>query len=101
MPGNTPEPTSTKNNNTPKVETVEKSNAEEEEKEKKEAIQDEEGFQFQVNSPLPEEQRVWEASRITLTPSTKLLTQIPKRTLHEPHGPCLHTAEPEERTQNI
>ena len=63
MPGNPPDPTSTNDNNTPKVETVGESDAQEDENEKKEAIQDEEGFEFQVNPPSPKEQRVWEASR--------------------------------------
>ena len=52
MPGNPPEPTSKNNNNTPKVETVDKSDAEEDKNENKEKIQDKEGFEFQVNSPL-------------------------------------------------
>ena len=50
-PGNPPEPTSTNDNNAPKVETVDKYDTEEDKNENVEAIQDEEGFEFQVNSP--------------------------------------------------
>ena len=63
IPGNLPEPTSTNDNNTTKYETVKKSDAKEDENERKEVIQDEERFDFQVNSPSPAEQCVWEASR--------------------------------------
>ena len=62
MPGNPPEPTPKNNNNTPKVETVDKSNAEEDKNENKETIQDKEGLEFQVHSPSTAEQHVWEAS---------------------------------------
>ena len=64
MPGNPLEPTSTNDNNTPKLETVDESDAEEDENVYEEAIKDEEGFEFQVNSPAPAEQRVSEASQI-------------------------------------
>ena len=63
MPGNNPGPIPTNDNNTPKVETVGESDTEEEETENKETIQDKEGFKFQVNSPSPAEQCVWEASQ--------------------------------------
>ena len=63
MPGNPPEPTSADKKNMPKLETVNESDAEEEKNEKEEIIQDEEGFEFQVNSPSLAERRVWEASR--------------------------------------
>ena len=53
IPDNPPEPTPKNNNNTPKVDTVFN----------EETIQDEEGFEFQVNSPLPAEKRLWEASQ--------------------------------------
>ena len=53
MPGNPPDPNSTNDTNTPKVETADKSDAKEDENENKEAIQDEEGFEFLVESPLP------------------------------------------------
>ena len=62
MPGNPAEPTPTNDNNTPKVETFNEYYAKEDENENEETIQDEEGFEFQVNSPSPAEQRVWEAS---------------------------------------
>ena len=62
MLGNPPGPIPTNDNNTPKVETVDESDAEEDETENEEAIQDEEGFDFQVNSPSHAERRVWEAS---------------------------------------
>ena len=55
MPGNPPDPTSTNENDTPKVGTVDKSDAKEDENENEEAIQDKEGFEFQVNSPSPAE----------------------------------------------
>ena len=61
MTGNPPYPTSTNNKNRPKVETVDESDAKEDENENEEAIQDEEGFEFQVNSPSPAEQHAWEA----------------------------------------
>ena len=61
MPGNPPEPTSTNDKNTPKVDTVNKSDAKEDENENEEAIQDEEGLEFQVNSPSPAEKCAWEA----------------------------------------
>ena len=64
MPGNPTEPTPRNYNNTTKVETVDKSEAEEYESENEETIQDEEGFEFQVNPPSPAEQRIWEASQI-------------------------------------
>ena len=54
MPGNPPEPTSTSDNNTPKVDTVDKSDAKEDKNQNKEAIQDKEGFEIQVNSLFPE-----------------------------------------------
>ena len=63
MPGNPLEHIPTNNNNKPKVETVDKSDAEEYETENKETIQDKEGFEFQVNSSSPAERRVWEASQ--------------------------------------
>ena len=44
MTGNPPGPTSTNNNNTPKVETVNESDAEEDETENEETMQDKEGF---------------------------------------------------------
>ena len=51
-PGNPPGPIPTNDNNTPEVETVnDDSNTEEDETENEETIQDEEGFEFQVNSP--------------------------------------------------
>ena len=53
MPGNPPELTSTNNNNMPKVETVDKSDAEEDKNENKESIQDKKGFEFQLKSPSP------------------------------------------------
>ena len=53
MPGNPLEPTSTNDNNTPKVVTVDKSDAKEEKNGNEETIKDEEGFEFQLNSPLP------------------------------------------------
>ena len=46
MPGNPPEPTATNNNNTPKVETVDESDAEEDENVNEETIQYEKGFEF-------------------------------------------------------
>ena len=58
MPENPTGPIPTKNINMPKVETVDESDAEEEETESKGKIQDKEGFEFQVNPPLPEERRV-------------------------------------------
>ena len=64
MPGNSPGLIPKNDNNTPKVETVgDKPDTEEDETENEERIQDEEGFEFQVNSPFPKEQHVWEASR--------------------------------------
>ena len=64
IPGNPPRPIPTDKKSTPKVETVgDESDAEEDETEKEETIQDKEGFEFQVNSPSPAEQRVWEASQ--------------------------------------
>ena len=45
------------------MEKVDKSDAEEDENEYEETIQDKEGFKFQVKSPSPAEQRVWEASQ--------------------------------------
>ena len=59
MTGKPPEPTSKNGNNTPKVETVNESDVKENENEKEEAIQDEERFELQVNSPSPTEQHVW------------------------------------------
>ena len=44
MPGNPPEPTPTNDNNTPKVESVDKSDAKEDRNENEETVQDEEGF---------------------------------------------------------
>ena len=63
MTGNPPKPTSKNGNNMPKVETVNESDVKENENEKEEAIQDEEGFELQVNSPSPAEQHVREASQ--------------------------------------
>ena len=64
MHGDRPGPIPKNNNNTPKVETVsDNSETEEDKTENEETIQDEEGFEFQVNSPFPKEQHVWEASR--------------------------------------
>ena len=63
MSGNLPDHTSTNNNNTPKVETVDESDAKEDENENKKAMQDKERFELQVNSPLTAEHHVWEASR--------------------------------------
>ena len=58
MPGNPPGPIPTNYNNTPEVETPSdvvtinnESNTKEDENENEETIQDEEGFEFQVNSP--------------------------------------------------
>ena len=45
------------------MEKVDKSDAEEDENEYEETIQDKEGFEVQVNSHSPAEQRVWEASQ--------------------------------------
>ena len=53
--GNPPGPIPTNDNNMPKVETFDDSDAENNETENEETIQDEEGFEFQVNSPLPAE----------------------------------------------
>ena len=59
MPGNPPGPIPTNNKNTPKVETVnDDSDVEEDKTVSEETIQDKEGFEFQVNPPLPEERRV-------------------------------------------
>ena len=58
-----PEPTTKNDNNTPKVDTVNESDAEEDENENEEKIQYKEGFEFQVNSPSPVEQHVWKAYR--------------------------------------
>ena len=63
IPRNPPEPTDKINNNAPKVETVNESDAKEDKNENKETIQDEEGFEFQVNSTSPAEQHVWETSQ--------------------------------------
>ena len=64
IPGNPPWPINTNNNNTTKVDTVDdKSDTEEEKTKNEETIQDKEGFEFQVNLPLPAERRVWEASQ--------------------------------------
>ena len=64
MPGNPTWPIPTNDNNTPKVDTVDdESNKEEDKTVNGEKIQDKEGFEFQVNSPSPTEQRVWEASQ--------------------------------------
>ena len=57
--GNPPGHIPTNNNNAPKVETVNNEyDTEEDKTENKETIQDEEGSEFQVNSPSPEEKRV-------------------------------------------
>ena len=65
MPGNLTGTIPTNENNTPKVETPSsvvtidnESDTEEYENENKEIIQDEEGFEFQVNSPTPTERRL-------------------------------------------
>ena len=65
MPGNPPGHIPTNDNNTHKMETVDnKPDTEEDNITNEETIQDEEGFEFQVNSPSPTEQCVWEASQI-------------------------------------
>ena len=63
MPGNPPEPNDTNDNNASKVETVNESDAKEDKNENKETIQEEEGFEFRVNSTSTAEQHVWEASQ--------------------------------------
>ena len=56
MTENPPGPIPKNDNNTPKVENVDdKPNTEEDKTENEEKIQDEEGFEFQVNSPSPAE----------------------------------------------
>ena len=50
MPGNPTWPIPTNDNNTPKVDTVDESDAKENENENKETIKEEEGFEFQVAS---------------------------------------------------
>ena len=63
MPGDPPGHIPTNDNKTPKVKTVDdKPDTEEDKPENEETIQDEEEFDFQVNSPSPAERRVWEAS---------------------------------------
>ena len=64
MHGDRPGPIPKNNNNTPKVETVsDNSETEEDKTENEETIQDEEGFEFQINPPSPAEERVWGASQ--------------------------------------
>ena len=59
MSGNPSGPIHTNNNNTSKVETVDnESDTEEDKFENEETIQDEEGFEFQVNSTWPEERQI-------------------------------------------
>ena len=64
VPGNPTGTIPTNNNNTPKMETIDdNSDTEEDETENKEKIQDEGGFEVQVESTSPAEKHVWEESQ--------------------------------------